>query len=120
MANQKEQQKSQHKCARCQAPATKLCSRCQQVYYCSPECQRKDWKFHKKNVCNDAYQANQYTLHKQAFDRIIQKYNLNTDAKSTEISEFLTSSNSGNTDGGGGVSPQMFVEKFGTTQEEAV
>jgi len=29
----------------------KLCSRCRSVYYCSVECQRCNWKQHKKN-CN--------------------------------------------------------------------
>lgn len=29
----------------------KLCSRCRSVFYCSVDCQRSDWKLHKKN-CN--------------------------------------------------------------------
>lgn len=31
----------------CTGHGTKLCSRCGQKAYCSPECQRKDWKVHK-------------------------------------------------------------------------
>mmetsp|Transcript_36120 Transcript_36120/g.34177 ORF Transcript_36120/g.34177 Transcript_36120/m.34177 type:complete len:113 (+) Transcript_36120:45-383(+) len=31
--------------------ATNLCSRCLTNYYCSIECQRLDWKIHKK-LCN--------------------------------------------------------------------
>lgn len=29
-----------------------MCSGCQTAYYCSRECQRKDWKSHKK-MCNN-------------------------------------------------------------------
>lgn len=36
-------------CNTCFQEATKKCGRCKNVYYCSRECQRKDWKSHKKN-----------------------------------------------------------------------
>lgn len=37
-------------CNHCAGPSAKnsfRCSRCQSVYYCSPECQRRDWRSHK-------------------------------------------------------------------------
>lgn len=37
-------------CAYCSKPATKKCSRCKKIHYCSPECQKADWQKHKK-VC---------------------------------------------------------------------
>lgn len=55
----------------------------------------------------------QYDLHKKAFDAIIEKYNLKTEQRSTEIAELLTS-------GENTVSPQAFAERFGMDLEEAV
>ena len=42
-------------CAKCSKPATMKCSKCKVVltHYCSRECQRDDWKGHKK-VCGKA------------------------------------------------------------------
>ena len=34
-------------CIKCGNPSTKQCSKCLSVYYCSRECQVKDWKSHK-------------------------------------------------------------------------
>ena len=34
-------------CAVCLQPAKQLCSRCKHIYYCSTDCQKKDWKTHK-------------------------------------------------------------------------
>ena len=31
--------------------ALKMCGRCKKTYYCSPECQKNDWTFHKR-FCN--------------------------------------------------------------------
>jgi hypothetical protein len=55
----------------------------------------------------------QHELHKKAFDAIIQKYNLQTDEKSTEIAELLTS-------GTDKVTAPEFAKKFGMDVEEAV
>lgn len=100
-----------HTCPSCGKDAIKRCSRCNSVWYCSVECQRKHWKKHKP-FCNDEYQSNQYELHKKAFDAVIAKYKLNTDAKSTEIAELLTS--------GTQITAPQFAEKFGMDVEEAV
>jgi hypothetical protein len=103
------------KCPVCDKEATKCCSRCKSVYYCSVEHQKQHWKVHKRTTCNDTFQADQYTLHKKEFDRIIAKYKLNTEEKSEEIAEFLTIKDADNK-----VSAPGFAEKFGTTVEEAV
>lgn len=44
-------------CAGCKAKASaigqfKFCPRCQDTFYCSKACQKKDWKTHKKLCCN--------------------------------------------------------------------
>lgn len=46
-----DKSKSLHLCAKCQKPSIERCGTCKQVYYCSPECQKADWKKHKLN-CN--------------------------------------------------------------------
>ena len=115
-------------CNVCGKDATKFCSRCKLVYYCCVEHQKSDWKKHKKTCLTpsqrqDQYQADQYTMHKSEFDRIIKKYKLDTEEKSTEIANYLTnistSSNSGGDDDGK-VSAPDFANKFGTTIDEAV
>mmetsp|Transcript_23536 Transcript_23536/g.22568 ORF Transcript_23536/g.22568 Transcript_23536/m.22568 type:complete len:138 (-) Transcript_23536:243-656(-) len=105
-----DNQKSQS-CPVCDKESSKRCSRCKAIWYCSAECQRSDWKTHKK-VCNDTFQADQYTLHKMEFDRIRKKYGLDQNSKADKVAEFLTSSSS--------VTPPAFAEKFGTSMEEAV
>jgi MYND finger len=49
-----------NKCACCKIPETdpekplKLCAKCQTVRYCSRDCQKKDWKLHKKTCASAA------------------------------------------------------------------
>lgn len=117
-----------HKCPVCNGPADNRCSRCKSMFYCSKEHQRQHWKTHKREQCDDAYRADQYTLHKAEFDRIVQKYGLNSEEKSSQIADFLTTTgttNAGNDSADDGnlnrqVSAAEFADKFGTTPEEAV
>ncbi|KAL2318000.1 hypothetical protein Fmac_031876 [Flemingia macrophylla] len=44
-------------CAVCATPATKKCSRCKAVRYCSQECQQSHWKSGHKSVCKDFHDA---------------------------------------------------------------
>jgi hypothetical protein len=37
-------------CSICQVETTKKCSCCKKVYYCSPECQKCDWKSHRESI----------------------------------------------------------------------
>lgn len=39
---------SSRPCAACQQPASKLCSKCHTTSYCNRDCQKADWKKHKK------------------------------------------------------------------------
>eukprot|EP01083_Nonionella_stella_P163914 541042_1 len=44
-------------CALCKSSnATSVCGKCKNVYYCNVECQRSDWKQHKK-VCKKPSQS---------------------------------------------------------------
>lgn len=45
----RRQKSKQTRCAVCRQPATKQCSRCKKVYYCSVEHQRENWKEHKSS-----------------------------------------------------------------------
>src|SRR6185437_11865851 len=38
----------------CERVGTLRCARCHRSMYCSVECQKADWKFHKTNICNPA------------------------------------------------------------------
>ena len=40
-----------HRCPVCNRPASSRCAKCQAVWYCSSECQRKDWFLGHKSVC---------------------------------------------------------------------
>ena len=98
-------------CAVCQAPATKRCSRCKTVWYCTVDHQRSHWKAHKAD-CNDSFQADQYTLHKREFDRIVKTNRLDTEEASEAISTYLTTTEQ--------VTPADFAKKFNIKVEEAV
>jgi hypothetical protein len=39
--------RDKEECEKCVKPASKQCSACSKVYYCTPACQKLDWKFHK-------------------------------------------------------------------------
>lgn len=39
-------------CNNCHQNATKRCSKCKQVWYCSRDCQLSDWKVHKPTCQN--------------------------------------------------------------------
>ena len=39
--------RDREKCEKCIKPTPKQCGACGKVYYCSPACQKMDWKFHK-------------------------------------------------------------------------
>merc|ERR1712238_314672 len=101
-------------CEVCHKTATLTCSRCKKVgggvWYCSRECQKQNWKAHKAR-CTEDYQVGQWELHKKAFDRIIEKYKLNTEQKSTEISELLSG-------GADSVTSAHFASKFGMDVQE--
>jgi len=43
-------------CSVCQTAARSICSNCRSEYYCSRECQTKDWKLHKQH-CNGLKEA---------------------------------------------------------------
>ena len=49
MESLKKQRKG--KCALCNCEATSTCSKCKSTHYCSRNCQKSDWKNHKK-TCN--------------------------------------------------------------------
>lgn len=46
--------KDGHICAACFKPATLRCARCKAVWYCSKECQTRDWKLGHRALCRSA------------------------------------------------------------------
>lgn len=51
---ERETQSSSKRCGNCQKSGESLlrCSRCKSTYYCDVQCQRSDWKTHKKTCRN--------------------------------------------------------------------
>lgn len=45
-----------NECERCEVYAVKKCSTCKYVHYCSPDCQKQDWKYHK-GTCAEKKEA---------------------------------------------------------------
>ena len=45
-----------NQCKVCGKQDAKKCGKCRRVFYCSVQCQRKDWKYHK-GVCNSGLQT---------------------------------------------------------------
>ena len=39
--------RNKEECEKCSKPTTKKFGACGKVYYCTPACQKLDWKFHK-------------------------------------------------------------------------
>ena len=39
--------RDKEECEKCTKPTPKQCGACGKVYYCTPACQKQDWKFHK-------------------------------------------------------------------------
>ena len=103
--------------AGCDEKAPNRCSRCKSVWYCGVDHQRQDWKNHKP-ACDDSFKADQLTLHKQEFDRIVKKYKLDSEQSSEQIAEFLSGGGAGSSQSS--VSPAEFAEKFNMKIEEAV
>jgi len=46
-------------CIKCGKPSTKRCSKCLHTYYCSRECQVKDWKSHKVSCISPLKQVDE-------------------------------------------------------------
>lgn len=46
-------------CAFCNLDASKKCSRCKKVFYCSKQCQKNDWRNHKQTCQNPQFQHQQ-------------------------------------------------------------
>lgn len=49
LENSKADQQQQQACGKCHATAVKKCSKCEQIYYCSRECQVEHWPVHKES-----------------------------------------------------------------------
>ena len=69
--NKKVKNDNTNSCAFCMAPAKNKCSRCQLVYYCDKECQKKHWKEGHKYSC---YSPEERKASKQPDPRSAEEY----------------------------------------------
>ncbi|XP_066916134.1 uncharacterized protein [Clytia hemisphaerica] len=51
-------------CARCENPGSQRCSQCKSIYYCSSQCQKADWRQHKR-ACKLKAKQNEEKLQQQ-------------------------------------------------------
>lgn len=51
--NNEKYSDNSHFCAECCGPAEKKCSKCEQTFYCSRDCQVKNWHNHKQVCCSN-------------------------------------------------------------------
>ena len=47
-------------CPVCSKNADNRCTACRKIFYCSRECQKKDWKTHKLECKGMPYKVNEY------------------------------------------------------------
>ena len=62
-----------HRCEECGvAGATLHCAQCQSCFYCSKDCQRKNWKMHKR-VCSADPSLRPFVPTEMAIERLLAK-----------------------------------------------
>ena len=62
------------RCGHCRAAARQRCARCANVVYCSRECQRLDWRRHKRFCCktDPSADTNRAALKRRALEVALQ------------------------------------------------
>jgi hypothetical protein len=78
-----------NKCAICGKDAINRCSKCNQVSYCSRECQKTDWKSHKLECGNIAISINVYEMLRKQIKDTINEFILTTNVIEITITETL-------------------------------